>query len=72
MQLNYRGGTKTETYLRSVPGERCCWGLACSSGVFTVHAYYSSYVIKLQRRTKRKRKRGKENRGTKTRGEKRE
>jgi len=55
-----------------VPGERCCWGLACSSGVFTVHADYSSYVIKLQRRTKRKRKRGKENRGTKNRGEKRE
>jgi len=56
-----------------VPGERCCWGLACSSGVFTVHAYYSTYVIKLKRRTKkRKEKRGEENRGMKNRGEKRE
>lgn len=42
--------------------------MACSSRVSTVHACYSTYVIKLQRRTKKKRKNGERKQGNEEQG----
>jgi len=54
-------------FLKKNISERCCF-LACSSRVSTVHACYSTYVIKLQRRTKKKRKNGERKQGNEEQG----